>query len=846
MVDLADIPDFPGMPGQRPPAGEPTDETPVAVVLVTSGLDAAGSATPLNAAAVDAFIAAEIAAGRAHSASVTRWNPWSDLDVQLGLKAASAYNYARFTLPDGSRWYGYLSAEYLNLTTTRYAVAPDDWTTYAPSIGYSFVKRGHVAVAASINDTYGDQYLLEPEPIDARPDFPALLGEAFGEPLSDWTAVVVSANDLRGSGTPRYFQPHILSNAVMAAHEVASQATNTTDGGGPQFDIEQPGFPWVSGGGSGDGGYFWPFPLNTFNTNNGEPEDGFRTAGRPSHDGIDMGYGVANITGTPIRAVKGGEVVFAGFASGYGNRVRIDHGDGYESTYSHMFEAPDVTVGQTVNTGDVLGGIGTTGTSTGNHLHFEIYSQSAGDYIDPIAFMAVQNPDDRIVGDEGGSGSGSTVYVPKVVPAIPSTIDGAPAGGGVFLFSMTGLRNYLAVMQNAPWITDGISSIRFVPSWAVANNGAGGSPESSPPRDPNDPAWATAGGYPSYVLNLNTNTPTQTALTNWRNSALSVIGASAWRKLVTSQFCEVVVSGSSDVSYAPETIRGNDIRFRGIAGSVHGGSTVAVPLDVFSIGGTPPVPLDADGTGTLGASGYGMASAAPNMTEIGFAQLGYGNLYAYTVMVRQRALAIAEAVANAGITLGQQAVQTGVGAAAAGALAGGPAAIAVGAIGLGSSVISSGATMNVLDMKLEESQNIAAYQTGYSSRMAEWSLKTAFQASEGVSGRAGTHTISGWKGSDGESLTVCVRMPSPDRVRAAVSMWERYGYMVGRAFIPPRLDPMTAFSYWQMEDVDVVGSMPADARERIAARFRQGTTVWVNVAQIGTKPANSPRAGIAY
>lgn len=846
MVGIEDIPDFPGMPGQRPPAGEPAEETPVAVVLVTSGLDAAGSATPVNTAAVDTFISGEVSAGRAHSTTVVRWNPWGVLDVQLGLKAASAYNYARFTLPDGSRWYGYLSAEYLNLTTTRYTVAPDDWTTYAPSIGYSFVRRGHVAVAASVNDTYGDQYLLEPEPIEARPDFPAALGEAFGESLSEWTAVVVSANDLRGEGSPRFFQPHVLSEAVANA---ASVATGATAGflPAPQWEIEQPNYPWVGSGGGGGGGYVWPFPLDTFNTNNGEPEDGFRTAGRPTHDGIDMGYGIANITGTPIRAVKGGEVVFAGFASGYGNRVRIDHGDGYESTYSHMFEAPSVSVGQVVAQGDTLGGIGTTGDSTGNHLHFEIYSQSAGDYIDPIAFMAVENPDNVIVGEgSGGGGGAGTVYVPKVVPALPGTIDGAPAGGGIFLFSMTGLRNYLAVMQNAPWVLDGISSIRFVPSWAVANNGASGPPESTPPRDPNSPAWEVAAGLAQYVLTLNTANPTQTALTNWRNTVLSVVGASDWRKLVTSQFCEVVVSGGSDVSYAPETIRSNDIRFRGVAGGVHGGSTVAIPLDVFGVGSTPPVPLDTDGTATMGAAGYGLANASPNLQEIGFAQLAYGVEFAESVMFRQRALAVAEAIANANITLGNQAVQTGIGAAAAGAIAGGPAALAVGAVGLGSAVVSAGATMNVLDMKLEESVNIAAYQAGYNTLLGEWGMQTALQSTEGVSGRGGTHTLAGWKGSDGEALSVCVKLPSPDRVRAAVSMWERYGYMVGRAFIPPRLDPMTAYSYWQMEDVDVVGSMPADARERVAARFRQGTTVWTNIAQIGTKPANTPRAGISY
>lgn len=84
-------------------------------------------------------------------------------------------------------------------------------------------------------------------------------------------------------------------------------------------------------------------------------------------------------------------------------------------------------------------------------------------------------------------------------------------------------------------------------------------------------------------------------------------------------------------------------------------------------------------------------------------------------------------------------------------------------------------------------------------------------------------------------------------VRAkAVSQWTRYGYMVNRPMVPPRLDPMDRFSYWKMRMCTVLGPMPQDARMDIQAAFERGTTVWNNVGEIGTKPNNNPRNGVSY
>lgn len=86
-----------------------------------------------------------------------------------------------------------------------------------------------------------------------------------------------------------------------------------------------------------------------------------------THMGIDIG---ANY-GTPIKAVADGTITCAEEWGGYGNLVVIDHGNGVESYYGHCSKLY-VTEGQKVKAGDVIAAVGSTGNSTGNHLHFEL------------------------------------------------------------------------------------------------------------------------------------------------------------------------------------------------------------------------------------------------------------------------------------------------------------------------------------------------------------------------------------------------------------------------------------------------------------------------------------------
>ena len=102
------------------------------------------------------------------------------------------------------------------------------------------------------------------------------------------------------------------------------------------------------------------------------------------HSGVD----IANHDGPDVVAAARGTVVTAGWnAGGYGNYVMIDHGNGYKTLYGHMVTGSIVVqAGQVVKQGQKIGRMGSTGRSTGTHLHFEI-RPTAGGFIDPLSML---------------------------------------------------------------------------------------------------------------------------------------------------------------------------------------------------------------------------------------------------------------------------------------------------------------------------------------------------------------------------------------------------------------------------------------------------------------------------
>ncbi len=98
------------------------------------------------------------------------------------------------------------------------------------------------------------------------------------------------------------------------------------------------------------------------------------------HEGID----IANDEGTPVQAARTGKVTFVGWYGGYGNAVMIDHGQDVVSLYGHLSKYY-VQVGQVVQRGQSIAAIGTTGNSTGPHLHFEV--RQYGKPVNPMALL---------------------------------------------------------------------------------------------------------------------------------------------------------------------------------------------------------------------------------------------------------------------------------------------------------------------------------------------------------------------------------------------------------------------------------------------------------------------------
>jgi LysM repeat protein len=120
-------------------------------------------------------------------------------------------------------------------------------------------------------------------------------------------------------------------------------------------------------GAYGTGGFIWPAGNHVISGNDYWS----------GHLGVDIGAG----EGTPIYAADSGVVVFAGWANGgYGNMVMIDHGNGYQTLYAHMSQVV-AGCGRSVSQGQTIGYSGSTGNSTGAHLHFEVRYE--GGFVSP-------------------------------------------------------------------------------------------------------------------------------------------------------------------------------------------------------------------------------------------------------------------------------------------------------------------------------------------------------------------------------------------------------------------------------------------------------------------------------
>ena len=132
--------------------------------------------------------------------------------------------------------------------------------------------------------------------------------------------------------------------------------------------------------GGGDGTFIWPTPGHTRITSPFGLRPSPGGIGSTNHGGIDIGAPM----GAQIVASASGEVTASGWGGGFGNMIIIDHGNGYRTLYAHN-SVNHVTVGQFVMQGQIIGLVGSTGNSTGPHLHFEIIRN--GVRIDPMLYL---------------------------------------------------------------------------------------------------------------------------------------------------------------------------------------------------------------------------------------------------------------------------------------------------------------------------------------------------------------------------------------------------------------------------------------------------------------------------
>jgi murein DD-endopeptidase MepM/ murein hydrolase activator NlpD len=123
----------------------------------------------------------------------------------------------------------------------------------------------------------------------------------------------------------------------------------------------------------------WPI-MGPLRTGYGMRNDPF---GGPSVE-FHKGQDISAPTGTPIIATADGVVVIAGWVKGYGNGIYIDHGNGISTRYGHLSRI-DVVVGQTIKRGEHLGLVGSTGRSTGPHLHYEV--RINGQAVNPLPYL---------------------------------------------------------------------------------------------------------------------------------------------------------------------------------------------------------------------------------------------------------------------------------------------------------------------------------------------------------------------------------------------------------------------------------------------------------------------------
>ncbi|MFI6079938.1 LysM peptidoglycan-binding domain-containing M23 family metallopeptidase [Streptomyces sp. NPDC051217] len=227
---------------------------------------------------------------------------------------------------------------------------------------YSVTAGDYLAKIAETQKVSGGWQKLYADNREAVGDNPSLIHPGLKLTIG---AKAKASSEGKAEATPKKAAPKKTAPAKPAPAEPAPQADTTANEPAAQ---------------SADSGYTAPVDGAAVTTP-------YRAAGGSWASGYHTGVDFAAASGTTVKSVGPGTVVSAGWAGSYGNEVVIKHDDGQYSQYGHL-SSLSVSAGQRVAGGDQIGLSGSTGNSTGPHLHFEIRTgPSYGSDVDPLAYL---------------------------------------------------------------------------------------------------------------------------------------------------------------------------------------------------------------------------------------------------------------------------------------------------------------------------------------------------------------------------------------------------------------------------------------------------------------------------
>ena len=203
-----------------------------------------------------------------------------------------------------------------------------------------------------------------------------VLNDSLEQQISEAAAVVASYQAEINANAEILNQINAADAALQARIDAKVQELNAAAAAAAAANSGSNGTTTVSGGGQGTGSLVWPTD-STYITSVQGPRTHPVTGEYKNHGGTDIGASY----GSSIYAADSGTVVTVGYdANGYGNYVMIDHGNGMQTLYGHMSSVA-VSQGQSVSKGQVIGYVGSTGLSTGAHLHYEV--RQNGERVNP-------------------------------------------------------------------------------------------------------------------------------------------------------------------------------------------------------------------------------------------------------------------------------------------------------------------------------------------------------------------------------------------------------------------------------------------------------------------------------